>query len=160
MIDLKVTALAAVAAFVVGAGGSWYLRGVQADRDLLKLTNTYTTAYSKAQGEAREKEQSMQRAIDALSLEGKKNEQRTQAESAAADRSTDSLLDTARIRFSATACDPGVARRGEAATRAAILYSELLEASQRMAKYLAGEADKRGTAGRTCEAYGDSIRGK
>lgn len=160
MIDLKVIALAALAAFVVGAGGAWYERGVRADRDLLALTNTYTKAYAQAESDARQKEQSMQRTIEALSVEGKKNEQRTKTESAAADRSTDSLLDTARVRLSSAACDPGVARRGQAATRAALLYSELLEESQRVAKQLAEEADKRGTAGRICEAYGDAVGGK
>ncbi|QYW06489.1 hypothetical protein uan_077 [Pseudomonas phage UAntarctica] len=160
MIDWKAVGLAVLIGILAGGAAAWFFRGVIADRDLLSLQKTYTDAWQVANKEARDKEQNMQASIDRLSVQGKEDALRIEDDSHAADASTDQLLETARVRFSAAACDPGVTRRSEAATRAALLYSELLEETQRMAKDLAVEADKRGAAGTICVRAAETMKGR
>lgn len=135
-------------------------RDTKAEAELSGLAATYAKATALASEEARGKEQALQQSVDVLSNQVKANEERKRDDQRAVDGTTRGLLDAAARSFSSAGCDPGVARRGEAATRAAALYSELLEGTQRVAKELARTADERGDAGRICEAYGDAVGGK
>lgn len=135
-------------------------RDTKANEQMSGLAATYAKATATASEEARAKEQVLQQSVDALSKQVKTNETRKRGDELAVDGTTRGLLNAAARGLSSASCDPGIARRGEAATRAAALYSELLEGSQRVAKELARTADERGDAGSICEAYGDTIGGK
>ena len=135
-------------------------RDNRAQTQLSSLAETYALATTTASEEARAKERVLQASVDKLSEQVKGNEDRKRGDQLAVDGSTRGLLDAASKSIGSAGCDPGVARRGQAATRAAALYSELLEGSQRVAAELARTADERGDAGRICEAYGDAVGGK
>ncbi|QBJ04548.1 Rz-like spanin [Pseudomonas phage Lana] len=165
MFDLRAVIIAALSALVIGAGvGAWVAWGVratQADLDLLGLRNTYDTATAAAKDESRSAEQALQRQIDDLSEKARDDRHEIDTDVAVAGDTTDGLLHAAaNLRYSASACDPGVARRGQAATKAALLYSELLEETQRLAKGLAEEAERTRAAGATCEVAYDGVKQK
>lgn len=165
MIDLRVVIIAVLAALAVGAGTgawvAWDVRSTRADLQLLGLRTTYDTATAAAKDESRAAEQALQRQIDDLSETARDDAHQIDTDVVAAGDSTDGLLlAAADLRYSAAACDPGVARRGQAATKAALLYSQLLEESQRLAEGLAQEAERTRAAGATCEAAYDRVKQK
>lgn len=162
MFDLKMLIIAVGAALVSGAavGGwlAWDIRDTKANLQLLDLRTTYDTATAKAKDAAHQVERDLQDKIDELGKKGSDENRQITANVAAAADSTGGLLQAAATRFSAAACDPGVARRGQAATDTAFLYSQLLGESQLLAKGLAEEADRARSAGASCEIAYDLVR--
>jgi len=162
MFDLKVLIIAVGAALAIGlgAGGytAWQIRSTQADLDLLGLRKTFDDATAAAKEEARQAEQALQLQINELGKKARDEQKQITDNVAAAGDSTTGLLKAADQRISAAACDPGVARRGQAATSAAFLYSQLLGESQHLAKGLAEEADRARAAGASCEVAYDLVR--
>lgn len=162
MFDLKILIIAVGAALLVGlsAGGyaAWQVRDTKANLQLLDLRNTFDQATSKAKDDSHAVERDLQSKIDDLSLKARNETQQIAVHVAAAGDSTDGLLQAANTSFGAAACDPGIARRGQAATSAAFLYSQLLGESQHLAKGLAEEADRARSAGASCEVAYDLVR--
>ena len=162
MFDLKVLIIAVGAALAIGlgAGGyaAWQVRSTQADLELLDLRKTYDDATAAAAAQARQREQSMQLQINDLGKKARDEQKQIGDNFLAAGDSTTGLLTAASNRLSAAACDPGVARRGQAATSAAFLYSQLLGESQQLAKGLAREADSARARGASCEVAYDLMR--
>lgn len=162
MIDLKVVIIAVGAALLsgaaVGAWLAWDIRDTRATVQLLELRQTYDTATKVAKDESLAVERDLQLQINTLGQKGRDDGQKITDNAAAAADSTGGLLQAAAASISAAACDTGVARRGQAATRAAALYSELLGESQLMAKGLAEEADRARSAGASCEVAYDLVR--
>ena len=162
MFDLKAIIIAAGIALAIGlgAGGytAWQIRSTQADLDLLGLRKTFDDATAKANEESRRTEQALQLQINDLGKKARYEHDQIGRNDVAAADSTDGLLKAADKRFSAAACDPGVARRGKAATSAAFLYSQLLGESQQLAKGLAREADSARARGASCEVAYDLMR--
>lgn len=163
MVDLKVVIIAVITALLLGAGAGgyagWSTRDTKANLQLLDLRNTYDNSLAKAKDDSRAVEQTLQGKIDALGEKGRDETNRIDSNAASAGDSTDGLLQAATEHLSTTACDPGVARRGQAATSAAFLYSQLLGESQHLAKGLAEEADRARSAGASCEVAYDLVRG-
>lgn len=162
MLDLKTLVLAVVLALLGGAAvGAWLgyeYRDNKAVSQLLDLRLTYDKATAAANEQARATEQSLQTQINELGRKGRDETQKINTHADAAADSTAGLLKAAGEHLSAAACDPGVARRGEAATSAAFLYSQLLGESQLLAKGLAEEADRARSAGASCEIAYDLMR--
>jgi hypothetical protein len=162
MFDLKTLVIAVGAALLGGAavGGwlAWDIRSTRADVQLLKLTATYQVATAAAKEQSLVVERDLQVQINTLSQKGRDKDHEIDNHAAAVADSTGGLLQAAASSFSAATCDPGVARRGAAATRAAALYSELLGESQLLAKGLAEEADRARSAGASCEVAYDLVR--
>lgn len=150
--------LALLAALACGMVVGWKERDTQANLQLLDLRKTYDDATAKAKDESRAVEQAMQVKINDVGKEARDESHQIDSRSAIADASTDGLLNAAVGSIRATTCDPGVARRGEAATSAAYLYSQLLGESQRLAKGLAEEADRARAAGVSCEVAYETVR--
>jgi len=162
MFDLKILIIAVGAALLGGAGVggwvAWEMRDTQANLQLLDLRKTYDDATAAAQRESHQVEMKLQDQINELGKKTGEEQNQIDHNVAAAGDSTGGLLQAAAKRFSATACDPGVARRGQAATSAAYLYSQLLGESQLLAKGLAEEADRARSAGASCEVAYDLVR--
>lgn len=162
MFDLKVLLLAVCASILAGAAGggyaAWQYQGVKANNQLLELRRTYDTATTAAKDQSRAVEQGLQRTINDLSKKARDESNQIDSRVAVVASGTDSLLHAADQHLSAAACDPGVARRGEAATSAAYLYSQLLGESQRLAAGLAEEADRTRSAGASCEVAYELVR--
>jgi hypothetical protein len=139
----------------------WKERDLRAELQLLGLRNTFDAATLAANAQARTVEQDLQRQIDDLGKDSRETNHRIDSDVVVAESSTDGLLHVAAGTFAAaTSCDPGVARRGQAATNAAYLYSQLLEETQHVARGLAAEADRARAAGASCEVAYDLIRGR
>lgn len=162
MFDTKVLIIAVVAALLggaaVGAWLAWDIRDTRATVQLLELKDTFETAVAKAKEDNLVVERDLQLQVNELSKKGRENGKTIDTHAAAVDDSTGGLLQAAAASISTAACDPGVARRGASATRAAALYSELLGESQHMAKGLAEEADRARSAGASCEVAYDLVR--
>lgn len=162
MYDLKILVIAVVAALLggsaVGAWVAWDVRSTRATVQLYELRKTFDDATAAAKADNLVVERDLQLQINTLSNKGREDDNRINTHAAAVADSTGGLLQAAAASFSTATCDPGVARRGQAATRAAALYSELLGESQLMAKGLAEEADRARSAGTSCEVAYDLVR--
>lgn len=162
MIDVRVLIIALGAALLGGAfiGGwvAWDVRDTRAELQLLDLRSTFDTATAAAKDQSHAVELELQDKIDELGKRGRDENLQIAANVTAADDSTGGLLQAANDRLSAATCDPGVARRGQAAADAAFLYSQLLAESQLLAKDLAEEADRTRSAGSSCEVAYDLVR--
>lgn len=145
---------------VLGGLGAWHFRGVEADRDLLELRKTFDTAVIAAQASAREDEQRMQREANKLGEEARKDAKTIDDKAVAVGDLTGRLQHAATVYASTAACDPGVARRGAAATSAAMVLSDMLGQCVAETTKLAKSADTSRLAGSTCERFADSLPGQ
>lgn len=162
MFDTKVLIIAVLAALLggaaVGAWVAWDIRDTRATVQLLELRKTFDDATAAAKADNLVVERDLQQQINTLSQKGRENDKTIDANAAAVTDSIGGLLQAVAAGLGPATCDPGVARRGASATRAAALYSELLTESQHMAKGLAEEADRARSAGASCEVAYDLVR--
>ena len=162
MFDTKVLIIAVLAALLggaaVGAWVAWDIRDTRATVQLLELRKTFDDATAAAKADNLVVERDLQLQINTLSQKGRENDKTIDANAAAVTDSIGGLLQAVAAGIGPATCDPGVARRGASATRAAALYSELLTESQHMAKGLAEEADRARSAGASCEVAYDLVR--
>lgn len=157
MISLQECAIGLAIGLVVGSLGAWHLRGVEADRDLLALAKTFETAVQVAQEDARAEERRRYDAIKTISGEARNEITALEPTFSAGLSVSGSVQRAASVYAAGASCDTGVARRGEAATKAAILLSELLGVCSERAAGLAKYADQARIAGSTCERAADAI---
>ena len=157
MLSVKEYAVGLLIGIAVGSAGAWHLRGVEADRDLLALADTYSKAVIVAQDEARADERRMQREANQLAEEARKDAAKIEEKADVVGGFTGGLQHAASVYASTATCDPGVARRGEAATRAAMVLSDLFGQCAVATKNLAKSADLARQAGTTCERFADSL---
>lgn len=157
MIGLQECAIGLAIGIVVGSLGAWNLRGVEADRDLLALRGTFDTAVIAAQNDARLEEQQRQATVNKIAGEARKDVQQIDEATAVASVVTGGLQRAASVYASAATCDPGVARRGEAATEAAMVLSDMLGVCAETTKRMAETAERSFVAGYTCERIGDAL---
>ena len=157
MIALREIGVGLLIGITAGSLGAWHLRGVEAERDLLALTDTFNTAVIAAQDAARAEEQRLQRQANQLAEEARKDAGKIEEKAVVVGGVTDGLQHAARVYASAATCDPGVARRGEAATRAALVLSDMLGQCAAETARLAKSADTSRLAGSTCERFADSL---
>lgn len=160
MIDIRGFALALTIGVVVGSIGAWHQRGVQADRDLLALRGTFDKAVIAAQDDARAEERRLQTTTNQIAQEARKDVQQIDEAAGVVSAVTDGLQHAANVYASAVTCDPGVARRGEAATKSAMVLSDMLGQCAAETKRMAESADRSYLAGRTCERIGDALSGQ
>ena len=137
--------------FFVGAGTAWHFRGVESDKALLELTGTFETAVAAAKDDAIAEERRRAAGVAKVAEEGRKQNEKVEANATVNAGSTVSLSSAATSYAATAGCDTGPARRGEAATRAAMVLSELLGESNQRASNLAKTADDARTRGLTCE---------
>lgn len=160
--DLKTTLLTGGAALaigvVIGGAGAWAARGWQADRDLSGLRSTYDRAYAASSEQARAKESELQSIADQLRARVPDEDSKTNSDGAAADGSVDSLRRAAGVYAAAASCNPSAQQRGQAATKAAGLLSDLLAECSATKSAVAREADESYKRGLRCEAQYDGIR--
>jgi len=160
--DLKTTLMAGGAALAiglfVGGVGAWTARGWQADKDLSGLRSTYDRAYAVSSEQARAKEYELQSIADQLRARVPDEDAKTKADAAAADGSVDSLRRAAGVYAAAASCNPATEQRGQAATKAAGLLSELLAECSATKSELAKASDESYKRALRCEAQYDGVR--
>lgn len=117
-------------------------------------------AWGLAQETARTEEQRRQTAINQVANDARKEQAAAIDDAGRADAAGDRLHVAAQdlaSRASCTADDTGIAQRGEAARRAALVLSDLLEKADRRAGELARFADQSRIAGLACESAYSSL---
>lgn len=160
MISLQECAIGLAIGLVVGSLGAWHLRGVEADRDLLELRGTFDTAVLAAQEDARTEERRRLTAVNTIAGDARHEITALEPTFSAGLVVSNSLQHAASVYAAGASCDTGVARRGEAATKAAILLSDMLGKCSSRAAELAKYADQARIAGSTCERASDAIAGQ
>lgn len=117
-------------------------------------------ARAAAEGNARTEEQRRQTAANEVGSNARQESAAVAADVAGADGAGQRLREAAdnlAARASCTPGDPGAASRGETATRAAMVLSDLLKKADRRAGELAKFADESRIAGLACERTYDSL---
>ncbi|WP_075804346.1 DUF2514 domain-containing protein [Pseudomonas putida] len=112
-------------------------------------------ASAQAEADAREEEQRRQSAQQEARAHAQKEQRDADADAAGADIAGQRLRDEASNLAAAVGCpgtDPAAVARGQAATRAALVLSELLERSVATNTELAAAYDRARIAGLACEA--------
>lgn len=100
----------------------------------------------------RKEEQRRLEEIEKVQNDAQKEIERIMADAVAADRTADGLQrELAAARGRLATCS-GSAGGGEAARDTGVLLTELLDEMERAGRAVAAEADRRGVAGRACEA--------
>lgn len=148
---LWLLAAALAAAFTAGWAGNGWRMGEQ----LAQVQADQAKALATAQAQARTEEQRRQTALEIIRNDARQSTEQHLADTAAADATADGLRDELdRIKRRAARC-AGVATGGAPAKDATTVLADVLGEMESAGRELAAEADRRGIAGRACEAaYG------
>lgn len=147
--------LLAVAVSVVG---TWQVQDWRYGMKLAEVGKANAIAVKEAGDEARAEEQRRQSAANKEASDAREQNKAAAVDAGAADAVGDGLHVEAG-KLAATACgDPGTAKRGASATRAAMVLSELFQRADKRAGELAAAYDRARIAGQTCERVYDGIR--
>ncbi|WP_040263644.1 DUF2514 domain-containing protein [Pseudomonas massiliensis] len=120
-------------------------------------------ARAAAEGNARTEEQRRQTAANEVGNDARRESAALAADVAGADGAGQRVRDAADAFAAGASCrpsDPGIARRGEAATRAAMVLSELFKRADQRAGELAAAYDRARIAGLACERTYDALTNK
>lgn len=158
IIDLKVTMIAAGIALAVGASSAWVVRGWKADATLSDLQATYARSYATSSEEARAKEAQLQKISEDLQARVKDENEKINADSSAAGASGISLHNAATSYAAAASCDSSAQQRGQTATQAALVLSELFESCRAAKQLVEATADDSYNRALRCESQYDQIR--
>lgn len=137
--------------FLVGSGGAWYVQGLRSDTAIAAQAETFNTTVSKAKEDGAAEEKRRADSVAQAAEEGRKENAKVETNATVNAGATVSLSNAATSYAAAATCDTGPTRRGEAATRAAMVLSDLLGKSNQRASQLAKTADDARTRGLTCE---------
>lgn len=147
---------AALAAAVLTLAGGWAVDNARWTAKYEALVSTHATAVAEGERTARRKEAAAQKATDEVRTDAQEKLVALSDDLRAADTTAERLR-KANDDLRRAATSAATAGRSEAATRALVLYSELLDARDRRVGELAAEADRRRIAGLACERYADEV---
>lgn len=145
----------------------WLLQGwrlgadvAEARQELAAYRAEVARKAAMAEAAAREEEQRRQKEIEEIRDAARGELERASADARAADELAVGLqreVDRLRRSRSAT-CDTIAAQRSQAAESVVDVLADLLVEVERAGREMAAEADRRGIAGRACEAAYDALR--
>lgn len=147
----------------------WLLQGWRLGMDVAEARQALAeyqagaaTRAAEAEAAARAEEQRRQRVIEEVRDEARGMVERASADARVADERADGLQrEVARLRAGRGAtCSAIASRRGEAAGDSLGMLADVLIEMERAGRELAAEADRRGVAGRACEAAYDGVKGE
>jgi hypothetical protein len=145
-------------ATVVSAGGTWQVQDWRYGEQLAEIERDQAVALKGAGDDARKEEQRRQASVNKQASDAREQNKAATVDAGTADAAGDRLHVEAS-QFAATACsDPGAAKRGASATRAAMVLSDLLQRADKRAGELAVAYDRARIAGLVCERSFDSMR--
>lgn len=134
------------------AGVTWQVQDWRYGKQLAEIGKAQALAITEAGNTARQEEQRRQSAVNKEASDAREQNKAAAVDAGTADAAGERLHVEAD-KFAATACgDPGVAKRGASATRAAMVLSELLQRADQRAGELAVAYDRARIAGLACEA--------
>lgn len=149
---------AVLLAMAITAAGTWQVQENRYGKKLADIQRDQAIAITNAGAAARQEEQRRQAAVNKEASDAREQSKAAAVDAGAADAAGERLHVEAG-KLAATSCgDPGVARRGETATRAAMVLSDLLQRADKRAGELAVAYDQARIAGLACERTYESIR--
>lgn len=141
----------------VGVSGAWYVQGLRSDKAVAKLTESFEAQKNKAREDGIAEGKRKQTLANDVAAQGRKDDVEIEKRGAAAATAAGGLQHDAAVYASASSCDPGIARRGEAATRAAGVLSDLLGQCGTAYTGMARIADQARARGLRCEQIMDGL---
>lgn len=159
LVAVLVVGLAVVGIYRFGASVNdteWQL--VQADQKLLNAKGL-----AAAQQSARAQEQILQTKVNEVGNEAREQGRAVDvdvANASAAGKRLHGAADRLAASAGAASCDTGAAERGKAATRAAMVLSDLLKRADQRAGELAEAYDRARIAGLNCAVTYDEVRAR
>ncbi len=140
------------------AGVSWQIQDWRYGKQLAEIGKAQALAITEAGNTARQEEQRRQSAVNKEASDAREQNKTAAVDAGTAD-AVGERLHVEADKFAATACgDPGAAKRGASATRAAMVLSELLQRADKRAGDLAAAYDRARIAGLACERSYESLR--
>lgn len=158
----KLAGLAALMlALMIGAAGlTWQVQDWRYGKKLADIGKAQAVAITEAGNKARAEEQRRQLAVNKEASDARDKNKAAATDAGTADAAGDRLHVEAG-KFAATACgDPGAAKRGASASRAAMVLSELFQRADKRAGELAAAYDQARIAGLACEKINSSYSEK
>lgn len=142
----------------IAAGFTWQVQDWRYGKQLAEIGKAQAIALTEAGNTARNEEQRRQAAVNKEASDAREQNKAATVDAGAADAAGERLHVEAD-KFAATACgDPGAAKRGASATRAAMVLSELFQRADKRAGELAAAYDRARIAGLACEGSYEGIR--
>nr|WP_269841827.1 DUF2514 family protein [Pseudomonas sp. MF6784] len=145
-------------AMAISAGSTWQVQDWRYGKQLAEIGKVQAIALTEAGNTARQEEQRRQSALNKEARDAREQIKAAGVDAGTADAAGDRLHVEAG-KFAATACgNPGAAKRGASATRAAMVLSELFQRADKRAGELAAAYDRARIAGLTCERSYEGIK--
>lgn len=165
MISARTVGAAVTLLLVLGSYWGIYQHGRGVERAAWEKAwaerdTTDSNARAQAEAAAREEEQRRQAAQEEAKEHARKEQKAADAGAAGADDAGRRLRDEASKLAASVSCpgtDPAAVERGKAATRAAMVLSELLDRSVDTNRELAAAYDRARVAGLACERSYDAL---
>lgn len=133
------------------AGVTWQVQDWRYGKQLAEIGKTQAIALTEAGNMARQEEQRRQSAVNKEASDAREQNKAAAVDAGTADAAGERLHAEAD-KYAANVCgDPGAAKRGASATRAAMVLSELFERADKRAGDLAAAYDRARIAGLACE---------
>lgn len=140
------------------ASVTWQVQDWRYGKQLAEIGKAQALAITEAGNSARQEEQRRQSVVNKEASDAREQNKAAAVDAGAADAAGERLHVEAG-KFAAAACgDPGVAKRGASATRAAMVLSELFQRADKKAGELAAAYDRARIAGLACERSYESLR--
>lgn len=144
-------------AMAIAVGGTWQVQDWRYGTQLADIERDQALAITEAGNAARKEEQRRQAKVNEEASNAREQNKAAAVDAGTADAAGDRLHVEAG-KFAATACaDPGAAKRGASATRAAMVLSDLLQRADKRAGELAVAYDRARIAGMACERSYQSL---
>ncbi len=146
-------------AMVISAGGTWQVQDLRYGTKLADIGQAQAIAITNAGNDARAEEQRRQAKVNKEASDAREQNKTAAVDAGIADAAGDRLhVEADKLAASACPSDPGIAKRGASATRAAMVLSDLLQRADKRAGELAVAYDLARIAGLTCERSYQSLR--
>ncbi|MDD0982320.1 DUF2514 family protein [Pseudomonas shahriarae] len=143
----------------ISGASTWRVQDWRYGKQLAENGEAWAVALTEAGNTARQEEQRRQSAVNKEASDAREQNQAAAVDAGTADATGERLhVDAKKLAASACAGDPGAAKRGASATRAAMVLSELFQRADKRAGELAAAYDRARIAGQACERSFDSMR--
>ena len=149
---------ATLLAMAISAGGTWQVQEWRFGKQLAEINKAQALAIIEAGNTVRQEEQRRQSTVNKEASDAREQNKIAAVDAGTAD-TVGELLYVDAQKFAASSCagDPGAAKRGASATRAAMVLSDLLQRADKRAGELAAAYDLARIAGLTCERSYQSL---
>jgi ABC-type Na+ efflux pump permease subunit len=157
MIEIPLAILRKAMPYIVGGILVLVILGIGYKFGRDSATAKFERQQREASAQARSEEQRRQTSIEIIRREAKKDAEQRKADSVDLDTAVSSLQQQTSSYAANVSCDPAATARGQTATRAAMVLSDLLTSANQRNAELAKAFDDARAAGLICEKSYDAL---